>query len=111
MQVFDNFSLKVEAGSTVALVGQSGSGKSTVIALLERFYDVQGGKVLYSSLIHDADNTCVSYRSKVLRIHEQDASHTVVTPNDKHNHDSHQYWHFIGTLLARFREHHHLLIQ
>jgi ATP-binding cassette subfamily B (MDR/TAP) protein 1 len=43
--VFVNFSLRVPAGSTVALVGASGSGKSTVIALLERFYDPSAGKV------------------------------------------------------------------
>ncbi|KAL6634544.1 hypothetical protein ACP70R_027215 [Stipagrostis hirtigluma subsp. patula] len=40
-----NFSLRVPAGSTVALVGRSGSGKSTVIALLERFYDPSAGEV------------------------------------------------------------------
>ncbi|KAG0613585.1 hypothetical protein M758_6G113700 [Ceratodon purpureus] len=44
--VFKNFSLKIPAGKTVALVGQSGSGKSTVIALLERFYDPLAGEVL-----------------------------------------------------------------
>jgi ATP-binding cassette subfamily B (MDR/TAP) protein 1 len=43
--VFVNFSLRVPAGSTVALVGASGSGKSTVIALLERFYDPSSGEV------------------------------------------------------------------
>ncbi|KAJ3078500.1 GTPase-activating protein, partial [Quaeritorhiza haematococci] len=39
VKVLDNFSLKVEPGTTVALVGASGSGKSTIIQLLERFYD------------------------------------------------------------------------
>lgn len=40
------FNLKVPAGKTVALVGKSGSGKSTAIALLERFYDPTGGEIL-----------------------------------------------------------------
>ncbi|KAF5769852.1 putative Type I protein exporter [Helianthus annuus] len=43
--VFEDFNLKVPAGKTVALVGGSGSGKSTVIALLQRFYDPQGGEI------------------------------------------------------------------
>ncbi|KAK3156227.1 hypothetical protein QOZ80_2AG0104490 [Eleusine coracana subsp. coracana] len=43
--IFVRFNLRVPAGRTVALVGGSGSGKSTVIALLERFYDPSGGKV------------------------------------------------------------------
>ncbi|KAI3722356.1 hypothetical protein L2E82_33392 [Cichorium intybus] len=43
--IFKDFSLKVEAGKTVALVGGSGSGKSTAIALLQRFYDPQGGEI------------------------------------------------------------------
>ncbi|XP_039142081.1 putative multidrug resistance protein isoform X2 [Dioscorea cayenensis subsp. rotundata] len=44
--ILNEFSLKVPAGMTVALVGGSGSGKSTVIALLERFYDPMHGEVL-----------------------------------------------------------------
>ncbi|KAJ0510487.1 putative ABC transporter, P-loop containing nucleoside triphosphate hydrolase [Helianthus annuus] len=43
--VFKDLNLKVPAGRTVALVGGSGSGKSTVIALLQRFYDPQGGEI------------------------------------------------------------------
>jgi ATP-binding cassette subfamily B protein len=43
--VLDGFDLDVSPGETVALVGASGSGKSTVALLLPRFYDVQAGKV------------------------------------------------------------------
>jgi subfamily B ATP-binding cassette protein MsbA len=43
--VLKNFSLEVPKGKTVALVGQSGSGKSTIANLLTRFYDVQEGTV------------------------------------------------------------------
>lgn len=43
--VLKDFSLKVEKGQTVALVGQSGSGKSTIANLLTRFYDVNEGSI------------------------------------------------------------------
>ncbi|CAM3756272.1 ABC transporter ATP-binding protein [Flavobacterium gelidilacus] len=43
--VLKNFSITVPKGKTVALVGQSGSGKSTIANLLTRFYDVQEGSI------------------------------------------------------------------
>ena len=43
--VLKDFSLSVAKGKTVALVGQSGSGKSTIANLLTRFYDVQNGHI------------------------------------------------------------------
>lgn len=43
--VLKDFSLEVKKGETVALVGQSGSGKSTIANLLTRFYDVNEGKI------------------------------------------------------------------
>ncbi|MCB5911999.1 ABC transporter ATP-binding protein [Streptomyces pinistramenti] len=44
--VLDGFSLRIAPGETVAVVGSSGSGKSTVSLLLPRFYDVSAGRVL-----------------------------------------------------------------
>ncbi|MEP2058944.1 MAG: ABC transporter ATP-binding protein [Maribacter litoralis] len=43
--VLKNFNLRVEKGKTVALVGQSGSGKSTIANLVTRFYDVNEGDI------------------------------------------------------------------
>ncbi len=43
--VLKNFNLKVPKGSTIALVGQSGSGKSTIANLVTRFYDVNEGEI------------------------------------------------------------------
>ncbi|MET0209941.1 MAG: ABC transporter transmembrane domain-containing protein [Burkholderiaceae bacterium] len=42
----DDFTLDIAPGETVALVGPSGAGKSTVLQLLQRFFDVQGGRIL-----------------------------------------------------------------
>ena len=44
--VLDGFSLNIKPGSTVALVGVSGCGKSTAVVLLERFYDVSSGAIM-----------------------------------------------------------------
>jgi ATP-binding cassette subfamily B protein len=44
--VFSDFHVHFEGGQCIGLVGQSGSGKSTLFALLQRFYDVQGGRIL-----------------------------------------------------------------
>jgi subfamily B ATP-binding cassette protein MsbA len=44
--VLKNVSLKIEKGKTIALVGQSGSGKTTFVDLLPRFYDVINGQIL-----------------------------------------------------------------
>ena len=43
--VLSGLNLEIEAGKTVALVGQSGSGKSTIVSLIERFYDPVEGSV------------------------------------------------------------------
>jgi ATP-binding cassette subfamily B protein len=44
--VLRDFDLDIEPGQRVGLVGYSGAGKSTVLALLQRFYDVAGGRVM-----------------------------------------------------------------
>ncbi|KAL1807300.1 hypothetical protein ACET3Z_030368 [Daucus carota] len=61
--IFQGLSLTIEAGKTLALVGQSGSGKSTVISLVERFYDPLKGSVLID------DQDIKSYNLQSLRSH------------------------------------------
>ena len=57
--VLRNIDLTIEKGKTVALVGQSGGGKSTLVDLIPRYYDVQEGEVLIDGInvkdlgIHD----------------------------------------------------------
>jgi ATP-binding cassette subfamily B protein len=45
LQVFERFSLRLQPGQRVGLVGQSGGGKSSLFVLLQRFYDVQHGSI------------------------------------------------------------------
>jgi ATP-binding cassette, subfamily B, bacterial len=62
--VLSVFDLHLKPGDTVALVGRTGSGKSTVARLIARFYDVDGGSVQIDG--HDVrDVTVASLRSKV----------------------------------------------
>ncbi len=48
--VLNNVCLTIEKGKTIALVGQSGSGKTTFVDLLPRFYDVIGGQILIDGI-------------------------------------------------------------
>lgn len=62
--VIQDLSFSAEPGETVAIVGATGSGKSTVINLIPRFYDVTGGAVLVDG--HDVrDVTLASLRSQI----------------------------------------------
>ena len=57
--ILRNINLTIEKGKTIALVGQSGGGKSTLVDLIPRYYDVQEGEVLIDGInvkdlgIHD----------------------------------------------------------
>lgn len=50
LQILEGLTLDIKAGDTVALVGSSGCGKSTVIQLIQRFYDPTSGEVLLFEL-------------------------------------------------------------
>lgn len=55
-RVINDFSLKVKAGQKIALVGSTGSGKTTVVNLLMRFYDLDSGRILIDGVdISDID--------------------------------------------------------
>ena len=59
-----NISMELPAGKTVALVGRSGSGKSTIASLLTRFYDIQSGEIILDG--HDLkEYTLQSLRNQV----------------------------------------------
>jgi ATP-binding cassette, subfamily B (MDR/TAP), member 1 len=47
VEVLRGISLNISPGQTLALVGQSGCGKSTVVSLLERFYDIRAGSIKF----------------------------------------------------------------
>ena len=72
-QVLYDFNIEVKAGQKVALVGSTGSGKTTVVILLMRFYDVDSGEILIDDVnIKDIDcdslrrNTAIVLQDTVL---------------------------------------------
>ncbi|KAJ5827488.1 ABC transporter integral membrane type 1 [Penicillium robsamsonii] len=68
--VINNLSLSVQPGQYIGLVGASGCGKSTIIALLERFFDPEAGKILVDG--KDISNLNVkSYRSHLALVSQE----------------------------------------
>ena len=51
--VLTNLTLHVRPGQTVALVGQTGCGKSTIVNLLYRYYDVASGRLAIQQVLHE----------------------------------------------------------
>ena len=62
--VFENFSLNIKAGTNVALVGESGVGKSTICHLIPRFYEILSGKITIDD-IDIKDMTLSSLRKNI----------------------------------------------
>lgn len=62
--VFSNLNLKVDKGTTLALVGPSGGGKSTLCHLLPRFYEIDSGEILLDS-VNINDYTLFSLRQQI----------------------------------------------
>ncbi|WP_448823804.1 ABC transporter ATP-binding protein [Capnocytophaga sp.] len=69
--VLTNFSLEVTKGKTVALVGQSGSGKSTIANLITRFYDVNQGAILIDGV--DVKDMQTASLRKLIGVVSQDS--------------------------------------
>ncbi|WP_040203777.1 ABC transporter ATP-binding protein [Neobacillus jeddahensis] len=58
-RILDQINLKVNPGDTIALVGATGSGKTTIVSLISRFYDVNSGQIM----IDDVDISTVTIPS------------------------------------------------
>ena len=69
-EVLSDISFTLEKGKTVALVGASGSGKSTIVDLLPRFYDVKEGRILIDGI--DIRNLKISDLRSIFGIVNQD---------------------------------------
>ena len=50
VEIFDNLSFSIKKGEYIAFVGQSGSGKSTIVKLIERFYKLNDGSIYFGDI-------------------------------------------------------------
>lgn len=67
--ILDDFNLLIEAGETVALVGASGSGKSSLAALIPRFYDIDSGQITLDG-IDTADMDLTLLRQQIAFVNQ-----------------------------------------
>ncbi|GAA6085999.1 bile salt export pump [Tachysurus ichikawai] len=70
VQILNDLNLLVKAGETTAFVGSSGSGKSTAVQLIQRFYDPQQGKVTLDG--HDIRSLNIQWLRSLIGIVEQE---------------------------------------
>jgi ATP-binding cassette, subfamily B, bacterial len=70
--IFQDFSLRIEAGEHVGVVGSSGAGKSTLFALLQRFYDTRRGRILIDG--HDIARVTQESLRHAIAVVPQEAS-------------------------------------
>ena len=70
VKVLDDVSFRIKAGETIALVGPTGAGKSTIVNLISRFYDVQEGIVKVDG--HDVKTVSIESLRKQMGIMTQD---------------------------------------
>ncbi len=71
-RVLDGFNLKIKAGETVALVGETGSGKTTLVNLICRFYEPESGEILIDG---------VEYRDRALHWLHSNLGYVLQTPH------------------------------
>lgn len=69
-KVLSDINLKIEKGKTIAIVGQSGSGKSTMVDLIPRYYDVAEGELLIDG-VNIKDMTIKSLRSLIGNVNQE----------------------------------------
>ena len=66
-EILHNISFNINHGQTIAIVGNSGGGKSTIVNLLPRFYDINSGEILFDG-INIKDFTLTSLRNSISEV-------------------------------------------
>ncbi|NON44564.1 ATP-binding cassette domain-containing protein, partial [Klebsiella pneumoniae] len=67
--VIEHVSFKAETGQTVAFIGSTGSGKSTLVNLIPRFYDVSAGEILVDGVnVQDYDFSATAHAGQKVAI-------------------------------------------